>query len=74
MSQAIVDDHYGLDAERYAFFHIPKIIMSRTRLPRFLRAKDVLCQPGRCYFIFVLCRAIIKFTKIISCTYPEETA
>ena len=28
MSQAIVDYHYGLDAERYAFFRIPKIIMT----------------------------------------------
>jgi len=26
--QAIVDYHYGLDAERYAFFRIPKIIMT----------------------------------------------
>ena len=28
MPQAIVDYHYGLDAERYAFFRIPKIIMT----------------------------------------------
>lgn len=64
MPQAIYDYHYGMEAEQYAFFRIPKVLMTE---PHFM----LRCSPTKGdYQFYMYCYQRENFEKARS--QPEK--